>query len=87
MENENKQVLVEADLYDNVLEGVALFTGIFVGVITRYATTVIVPQNDTLMKRVFRESGSIAVSTAAMNVTSQSIKVIGAYLKPYVMRK
>ena len=86
--DENKQVtVVEPDLYDATVEGVALFTGIFVGVVTRYATTAIVPQNDTLMKRVFRETGSIALSTAAMNITSQSIKTIGAYLKPYVVRK
>lgn len=86
--DENKQVkVVEPDLYDSVVDGIAQVTGIFVGVVTRYATTRIAPQNDTIMKRVLRESGSIALSTAAMGITSQSVKTIGAYLKPYIVRK
>ena len=86
--DENKQVkVVEPDLYDSVVDGIAQFTGIIVGVVARYATTHVVPQNDTIMKRVLRESGSIALSTAAMGITSQSVKVIGAYLKPYIVRK
>ena len=86
--DENKQVtVVEPDLYDSVVDGIAQFTGILAGVMTRYATTRIVPQNDTVMKRVFRESGSIALSTAAMGITSQSVKTIGAYLKQYIVRK
>lgn len=86
--DESKQMkVVEPDLYDSVVDGIAQFTGILVGVVTRYATTVVTPQNDTLMKRVLRESGSIALSTAAMGITSQSVKTIGAYLKPYIVRK
>ena len=86
--DENKQVtVVEPDLYDSVVDGIAQFTGILAGVMTRYATTRIVPQNDTIMKRVFRESGSIALSTAAMGITSQGVKVIGTYLKQYIVRK
>ena len=84
---ENKQVkVVEPDLYDNAVEGIAQFAGIFVGVITRYATTRVVPQNDSIMKLVFRESGSIMLSTAAMGFTQQSIKAIGAYLRPLLVK-
>lgn len=85
--DENKQVIVEPDLYDSVLEGVSQFIGIFVGVVTRCVTTSIVPRNDTIMKMVLRETGSIALSTAAMGITSQSIKTIGTYLKPYIVQK
>lgn len=86
--DENKQVdIVESDMYDNIVDGIAQFSGILAGVFTRYATTRIVPQNDTIMKRVFRESGSIALSTAAMGFTQQGVKVIGAYLKPFIVRK
>jgi len=86
--DENKQVkVVEPDLYDSVVDGIAQFTGILAGVMTRYATTRVIPQNDSIMKMVLRESGSIALSTSAMGITSQSIKTIGAYLKPYIMRK
>ncbi len=86
--DENKQVkVVEPDMYDSVVEGVAQFTGILVGVVTRYVTMGIVPQNDTIMKRVLRESGSIALSTAAMGITSKSVRTIGAYLKQYIVRK
>ncbi len=85
---ENQQVkVVEPDLYDSVLDGVAEFVGILAGVMTRYATTRVVPQNDTVIKMVFRESGSIALSTAAIGITSQSIKAIGACLKPFIVRK
>ena len=85
MMDENKQV-VEPDLYDNTVEGIAQFAGIFMGVITRYVTSRVIPQNDTIMKMVFRETGSIALATAAMGITSQSVKAIGAYLKPFVMK-
>ena len=86
--DKNKQVkVVETDMYDNVVNGVAQFTGILAGVITRYATMQIVPQNDTVMKMVLRESGSIALSTAMMGFTQQGVKAIGAYLKPFIMRK
>lgn len=86
--DENKQVkVVEPDLYDSVVNGIAEFVGILACVTTRYASTRIVPQNDTVMKRVLRESGSIALSGAAMGITSQSVKTIGAYLKPYIVRK
>ena len=86
--DKNKQVkVIEPDLYDSVVDGIAQFTGILAGVMTRYATTRIAPQNDAMMKRVFRESGSIALSTAAMGIASQSIKMIGEYLKPYIVRK
>lgn len=86
--DKNKQVtVVEPDLYDSVVDGIAQFTGILAGVITRYATACIVPQNDTIMKRVFRESGSIVLSTAAMGLTQQGVKAIGAYLKPHIIRK
>lgn len=85
--DENKQVTVEPDLYDSVVDGIAQFTGILAGVMTRYATTCIVPQNDTVMKKVLRESGSIALSTAAMGLTQHGVKVIGAYLKPFIVRK
>ena len=84
--DENKQVKVEPDLYDNTVEGIAQFTGILVGVMTRYATTRIVPQNDTMMKMVLRESGSIALSTAMMGLTQQGVKAIGAYLKPFIVK-
>ena len=85
--DENKQVkVVEPDIYDGIIDGIAQFTGILVGVMTRYATTRIVPQNDTIMKMVLRESGSIALSTAAMGLTQQGVKVIGAYLKPFIVK-
>lgn len=89
MDDENKQVMVvdEPDLYDNVVDGVAQFAGIVACMMTRYATTRIVPQNDTVMKRVLRESGSIALSSVAMGLTQQGVKAIGAYLKPFVVRK
>lgn len=88
MDEKNKQVMVvEPDLYDSVVDGVAQFTGILAGVMTRYATTRIVPQHDTVMKRVFRESGSIALSSVAMGLMSQGVKTLGAYLKPYIIRK
>ena len=77
----------DADMYDNVLDGVASFVGIFAGVVCRYATTVIAPANDTLMKRVFRETGSIALSSAVMGITSASVKTIGTYIKPYIVKK
>lgn len=89
--DENKQVVepevVEPDLYDSVLEGVAQFAGIFAGVIVRYATSRIVPRNDSIMKMVLRESGSVALATVAMGSTQQGVKAIGAYLKPFVAGK
>lgn len=90
MENENKQVtVVEPDLYDCTVDGIAEFAGILAGVMTRYALTgvVLAPQNDTIIKRVFRESGIVALSMATMGITTQSIKTIGAYLKPFIMQK
>lgn len=86
--DENKQVkVVEPDLYDSVVNVVAQFTGIFAGVVCRCTTAGITPANDTLIKRVLRESGSIALSTAVMGMTSRSILTIGAYLKPYIVQK
>lgn len=86
--DKNKQVtVVEPDLYDSVVDGIAQCTGIVAGVITRYATACVVSQNDTMMKRVLRESGSIALTTAAIGLTQQGVKAIGAYLKPYIVRK
>lgn len=84
----NNEVIVEEDMYDSVVDGIAQFTGIMVGVITRYATsTVVVPENDTLMKRILRDTGSIALSTVAITVTTSGVKMVGAYLKPFIVRK
>lgn len=77
-----KITTTEPDIYDNVVEGAALFAGIFVGIMTRYLTSSIVPVNDTVLKRILRETGSVAISTAAMNMTTTSVKTIGQYLKP-----
>lgn len=85
--DENQLNIVESDLYDNIVDEVAQFTSILAGAMTRYATTCIIPQNDTIMKRVLRESGSIALSTAVMGLTKQGVKVIGAYLKQFIVRK
>lgn len=82
-----KMVKVEEDdLYDNVVDGIATFGGILAMVVTRYSTSRIAPVNDTVMKMVLRESGSIALATAAMTMTSVGIKAIGSYLKPYIVK-
>lgn len=83
----NKTTEFEKDIYDDVVEGIAMFGGILVGVVMRYATTVIVPTHDTITKMILRESGSIAISTAAMNMTMSSVKYIGRYLKPKIVKK
>ena len=77
----------ESDMYDAIIDGVAMFGGIFVGIVTRYATSVIIPANDTVTKRIFRETGSIALSTAAMNITVSAVKELGQYLKPKIVHK
>ena len=83
----NNEVILEKDRYDNIVGGIAEFTGTLVGIAIRYATSSVVPENDTLMKRVFRDMGSIALSGVAISVTTSGIKIIGACLKPCIVRK
>lgn len=78
--------IVEPDMYDNITEAIAQFAGIVTGVITRYATSQIVPKNDTLMKRVLRESGSITLAGVAMSTTTIAVKKLSERVKPYIVR-
>lgn len=72
------------DMYESVVDGIAQFTGIFAGIVVRYMTSG--GNATTMTKRILRETGSVALSTAAMNMTMTSVKVIGGYLKPYIVR-
>lgn len=76
----------EPDMYDNITEAIAQFAGIVSCVVTRYATSQVVPKNDTLMRRVLRESGSITLAGLAMNTTTMAVKVIAQRVKPYIVR-
>jgi hypothetical protein len=73
------------EMYESVVDGIAQFTGIFAGIVVRYMTSG--GNATTMAKRILRETGSVALSTAAMNMTMTSVKVIGGYLKPYIVRK
>ena len=82
----NDQTIVKQDMYDSVVDGIAQFTGICVGVFIRYAT-VNMPAGTTMVKKVLHESGSLAMSTAAMGMTRICVKTIGEYLKPRIVKK
>lgn len=75
------------DMYDSATEAGANFIGIVVGVLLRTATMRVVPVNDTIAKMVLRESGSIAIATAGMTMTTQILKTVAATVKPYIVRK
>ena len=86
--NSIKMHIDGSELYDRVVDGFAYFTGILAGSIIRYATTTtVVPVNDTLVKSILRDTGSIAITSVAINVTKESIRIIGAKAKPYIFAK
>lgn len=77
----------EQGMYESIVDGIAQYAGIFAGIAVRYATSGGNVTATTVMKRILHETGSVALSTAAMNMTMVSVKVIGGYLKPYIVRK
>lgn len=85
--NSIKMNIDKSELYDSVVDGFACFTGILAGSIVRYATTTVVPVNDTLVKSILRDTGSIALTSVAINVTKEGVRFIGAKAKPYIFAK
>lgn len=84
---QNFYVTTEPDLYDGVVDGLALFSGVFAGVAVRIITTSYAPAKDSITKVILRETGSIALMTAISNTVTSGVKIIGKKLKPYIMER
>ncbi len=78
---------VKKDTYDGIVDGIAEFGGVCAYVLVRYATFNKAPANDSIMKKVLREVGSVSLASVAMNATNSGVKYVGKTLKPYLVRK
>lgn len=83
---DNVKQIGEKDTYDYVVDGVAIFCGIFVGTTVRLMTSQVLPENDTYIKKLLRESGSMTLMTLATNMTISGVTKFGKFIKPHLMK-